>query len=410
MTKTRRGSDTVRGWLLAFTAFGSQAAGLSGQMESGHLLVNASAVDGNRNIGDSVMPATIANPIARSLYRSAASGDSDLIYSSQSRTVAMLGGCQIKDTPRPAEVRIGYLKLANAQLITKAQRLHENAMCVPIRWIGFETGGQVNAAIAAGHIDFGAMGGPPASIGVTQKLGYRGILLLNLLQGVEGLVVRPIIATPADLIGKRIATPFGSTSHYLLNILLKQAGLSPDSVSLVDMTPDQAVAAWRAGQIHAAYVWEPAIGRMVDQGGKILVDNSEMADLGYATWDIAVVSDYFASAYPDFVASFVRSECAAIEIWRTDPKATVAAVASELALSSTEAHRMTNGTGMISCGQQTDPAYLGNAPKPGKLASSIYDMAVFLRDNGRTESLAQPPDYEALINTYYLAAIDAPQR
>ncbi|WP_367279763.1 ABC transporter substrate-binding protein [Sphingosinicella sp.] len=220
------------------------------------------------------------------------------------------------ETPLPAEVRIGYLKLANAQLVAKAQGLHEKAMCVPIRWIGFETGGQVNAAIAAGEIDIGAMGGPPASVGVTRGLGYRGILLLNMLQGVEGLVVRPAIATPADLVGKRIATPFGSTSHYLLNVLLKQAGLSPDSVSLLDMTPDQAASAWAAGQIHAAYVWEPAIGRMVAQGGKILIDNSEMAHRGYPMWDISVVSDTFARAHPDLVANYVRTECAAIDTWR----------------------------------------------------------------------------------------------
>lgn len=333
-----------------------------------------------------------------------------LMISSRQQTIISQKICQTKGTQPPAEVRIGYLKLANAQLVAKARGLHEKAMCVPIRWIGFETGGQINAAIAAGQIDFGAMGGPPASIGVTQGLGYRGVLLLNLLQGVEGLVVRPIIATPADLVGKRIATPFGSTSHFLLSILLKQAGLQPDSVSLVDMTPDQAAMAWTAGQIDAAYVWEPAIGRMMAQDGKILIDNFEMARRGYPMWDIAVVSDIFARDHPDLVASYVRSECAAIDIWRRDPEAAIAAVASELSLSRAEALRMMNGTGMVPCSQQTSPGYFGDASRPGKLSRSIYDMAVFLRDNGRTHSLAQPADYEALIDTRYLLAINVSSR
>lgn len=176
---SRLGRLTASACFLALCAFGSQAAGSPRQ-------------------GDAAHPAAAAK-----------------------------GACHRTGMPLPAEVRIGYLKLANAQLVAKGRGLHEQAMCVPIRWIGFETGGQVNAAIAAGEIDFGAMGGPPASVGVTRGLGYRGILLLNLLQGVEGLVVRPAIATPADLAGKRIATPFGSTSHYLLNVLLKQAGCRP---------------------------------------------------------------------------------------------------------------------------------------------------------------------------------------
>lgn len=170
------------------------------------------------------------------------------------------------------------------------------------------------------------------------------------------------------------------------------------------MTPAQAAAAWTAGQIDAAYVWEPAIGRMVAQGGRILIDNSEMARRGFPMWDIAVVSDTLASSYPDLVASYVRSECAAIDLWHIDPELAAAMVASELDLLLAEAKRMMDGTGMVPCSQQTDPAYFGSSSKPGALPRSIYDMAVFLRDNGLTQNLARPADYEALIDTRYLAA------
>lgn len=410
MTMTRLGCCAAWTCFLVFSAFGSAAVGSARPTDDGHLLANVPPEKPKRNAEEPVTSTAFATVSAGALYRPPGGDHRGLIVPSQPQTVASPGACQVKGTPPPAEVRIGYLKLANAQLVAKAQGLHEKAMCVPIRWIGFETGGQVNAAIAAGQIDFGAMGGPPASVGVTRGLGYRGILLLNMLQGVEGLAVRPAIATPADLVGKRIATPFGSTSHYLLNVLLKQTGLSPDSVSLRDMTPDQAAAAWTAGQIDAAYVWEPALGRMVAQGGKILVDNSEMAHRGYPMWDISVVSDAFTRAHPDLVASYVRSECAAIDTWRTDPEATAAAVTSELSLSPAEARRMMQGTGMVPCSQQTDQAYLGDASTPGALSRSIYDMAVFLRDNGRTQSLAQPADYEALFDTRHLVALNASRR
>jgi taurine transport system substrate-binding protein len=410
MTINRRGGSAAWAWLLPFAAVGFATAGSARQNDDARVLASAPSNNPDRDAPNPVTAAASATGSSGTPYRIPGGDSEGDIGPSQPHAVASLGACKVKGTLRPAEVRIGYLKLANAQLIAKAQGLHEEAMCVPVRWIGFETGGQVNAAIGAGQIDFGAMGGPPASVGVTRRLGYRGILLLNMLQGVEGLAVRPTIATPADLAGKQIATPFGSTSHCLLSVLLKQAGLSTASVSLRDMTPGQAAAAWTAGQIDGAYVWEPALGRMVAQGGTILVDNAEMADRGYPMWDISVVSDAFARNYPDFVASYVRSECAAIDAWRTDAEATAAGVASELSLSLEEARRMVRGTGVVPCSQQTDPAYLGDASTPGALSRSIYDMAVFLRDNGRTQSLAQPADYEALIDTRYLVAIRASRR
>ncbi len=383
-------------WACLLMVLGSQAAGSTRQIDTARIMASPPTEDRPSQAFRSVS--------AEALYLWPGRVRHGFNFSGQAQTPPLGGACQREGRRQPTEVRIGYLKLANAQLVAKAQGLHEEAMCVPVRWIGFETGGQVNAALAAGQIDFGAMGGPPASVGVTKGLGYRGILLLNLLQGVEGLVVRSAIATPADLAGKRIATPFGSTSHYLLNVVLKQSGLSPDSVSLFNMTPDQAAAAWTAGQIDAAYVWEPAIGRMVAQGGRILIDNADMADRGFPMWDIAVVSDAFASTYPDLVASYVRSECAAIDLWHIDPELAAAAVASELDLPLGEAKRMMDGTGVVPCSQQTDPAYFGSASTPGALPSSIYDMAVFLRDNGLTQNLARPADYEALIDTRYLAA------
>src|SRR3546814_2375529 len=96
-------------------------------------------------------------------------------------------------------------------------------VCSSDLWVPFETGGQVNAAIAAGRIDFGAVGTPPAAAGISAGLPYRGLFILNMLGSVEGLVVRADlpISAPTDLSGKRIAVPFGSTSYYLLLSLLR---------------------------------------------------------------------------------------------------------------------------------------------------------------------------------------------
>ena len=134
---------------------------------------------------------------------------------------------------KPDKVVIGYLNLVNAQLVTKALGLHEKEMGVPIEWVKFGSGGDVNRAVAANQLSFGGVGNPPATIGIGRGLAYRGIFVLNMLGPVESLVVRTSkqIEKPQDLVGKSAAAPFGSTTHYLIIVYLRGAGVLRSSFS-----------------------------------------------------------------------------------------------------------------------------------------------------------------------------------
>src|ERR1700745_3192003 len=112
---------------------------------------------------------------------------------------------------KPDKVTIGYLNLVNAQLVTKALGLHEKEMGVPIEWVKFGSGGDVNRGVAVGQLAFGGVGNTPAPLGVGRGLAYKGIFVLNMLGPVESLVVRTSkgIEKPLDLVGKTMAAPFG---------------------------------------------------------------------------------------------------------------------------------------------------------------------------------------------------------
>lgn len=309
------------------------------------------------------------------------------------------------ETP-PDTIRIGYLRLANAQLVSKALRFHERSG-LAVHWIPFETGGQVNAAIAAGRIDFGAVGSPPAAAGISDGLGYRGVFLLNMLGSVEGLVVRAglPISSPPDLAGKRIAVPFGSTSYYLLLSLLRQNGVPRSAVTLLDMTPAQAREAWDRREIDGAWLWETALHHMVTNGGRVLVDNADMARRGFPVGDIAVVADELLETRPELVARYVRSECAAIEFWRERPADTARIVARELGVEPADAARMMAGTGVVPCGQQLEPAYLGRMGRPGAFARSLRPIAAFLFDDGRIARVLPDEDYDHFVDVRFLTAV-----
>jgi taurine transport system substrate-binding protein len=310
---------------------------------------------------------------------------------------------------KPDKIVIGYLNLVNAQLVAKGLGLHEKEMGVPIEWVKFGSGGDVNRAVAAGQLSFGGVGNPPATIGAGRGLTYKGIFVLNMLGPVESLAVRTSkgIEKPQDLVGKTMAAPFGSTTHYLTIAYLRENGVDPTTVKLLDMSPSDAAAAWIRGDIDAAYVWEPSLNKMVQNGGKILMDSGTMAARGFPTWDIAVVMDDFAAKYPDFVTKFVKSECAAVDYWLKNPKETAAIIAKELSLSVEDAERMMKGTGMVPCSKQITEAYLGTSKAKGKFVDTLISTATFLTDQKRLPKVEARATYEDFIVPKYIEAATA---
>lgn len=311
-------------------------------------------------------------------------------------------GAQAAD--KPERITIGYLNLVNAQLVAKNLGLHEKALGVPVKWVKFGSGGDVNRAFSANQLDFGGVGNPPATIGVTREIPYVGIYALNLLGPVEALAVKKDqnIRQLSDLAGKRIGVPFGSTTHYLTIAALREAGVDPAKVRLLDLSPADAAAAWLRSDIDGAYIWEPNLGKLVANGGEILVDSGQLANRNHPTWDIAVVTKDFAAKYPDLVAKFVQSECEAADFWNKEPEKTAKILAEELSLSIEDAARMAKGTRIVPCGEQVTQAYLGTADKKGAFVDTLVSTATFLVGENRLPAVKDRAAFEAFIAPQYL--------
>lgn len=143
---------------------------------------------------------------------------------------------------KPEKVRIGYLSLVNGQLISKYLKYHEKELGVPVEWYRFNSGRDVNTAMASNSIDFGNVGLPPAAIGLAGGMNYWGIMNANVLGAVESLVARENINSLKDLEGKTVVAPFGSTTHYLLIKALRDADVDMSKVKIMDMAPGEALA------------------------------------------------------------------------------------------------------------------------------------------------------------------------
>ena len=309
---------------------------------------------------------------------------------------------------KPEKVTVGYLNLVNAQLVTKSLGLVQKEMPgVEIEYIKVGGGGDMLRAIAGKQVDFGGLGNPPTAIGVMRDLPIQGIMVLNMLDYVEAMVVRTSenIKSFKDLEGKTVAAPFGSTTHYLFLKALADEGIDPASMKMLDLRPNDIALAWSRGDIDAAWFWEPALNKTVNDGGNIFMTSGIMASRGYPTWDVGIVMDEFAEKYPDYVEKFLKAECAGIDFWLNNPAETAKIIAKELELTLDDATRMMKGTEMVPCDKQLTAQYMGSSADKGQFIDTLMSTGQFLYEQKRLPKEPSRKTFEDFLKPEYLETV-----
>lgn len=120
----------------------------------------------------------------------------------------------------------------------------------------FTAGPQEIQAIVAGDIDVGFLGTgalPPV------MEGKALVVAVDLLGLADEVLARPEsgVARAADLAGKRVITTLGTSGEMILRIALDRAGVDRTKVEILTTSPENAVAAFRAGEVDALALWQP---------------------------------------------------------------------------------------------------------------------------------------------------------
>jgi taurine transport system substrate-binding protein len=300
----------------------------------------------------------------------------------------------------PKTIRIGYQLIPNGDLVVKNQKLLEKAFGddVSVEWKQFASGGDVNTAIAAGSLDLGLAGSSPVSRGLSSGIDYQVPWVFDVIGTAEALVAKKGISSVADLVGKTVATPLASTSHYSLLAALKDAGVDASKVKIIDAEPEAILAAWKAGQIDAAYVWNPTLAQLT--GGTTLIDSAQLAAKGQTTYDLAVVATAFATKYPAAVQTWIDAENAAVKQLQAGDQKAYDSIAAEANITAQEAEDQAKGLIFVDAATQAGTDYLGKV-----LPDNLYAAAQFNQQLGQVEKTADEQAYHsASVPTFAAAA------
>ena len=272
-----------------------------------------------------------------------------------------------------------------------------------IEWRVFNSGTEVIAALASGDVKVAELGSSPLAIAASQGVDLQMFMLSYAIGQAESLIAHDGsgITTLADLKGKRVAVPVGSTAHYSLMGAMAHAGLTEADVTIVSMPPDQIAASWSMGVLDAAFIWPPVQTQLLESGTRI-VGADQTADWGYPTFNAWVVDTDFAAAHPAEMAAFARVMDGANQAYLADPaawtagSAPVTAIADLTGAPADQIPQILQGYTFVPLADQTGPAWLGNA------ANMMQSTAAFLKSAGRIDTVAD--DYAPFVNADIAAA------
>jgi len=303
-------------------------------------------------------------------------------------------------TRAPEPIRIGYQKLGLLMLVKGYGMLDAtlSARGQRVEWVEYDGGTQIVEALRSGELAAGVLGDWPAVSAQAQEVPIVYFAAEPPAPRGIGLVVpeRSGVVSVADLRGKRVAVNRAAQAHYLLLRALEEAGLDPRELEILFATPEQALGAFRAGEIDAWAIWDPWLSSArLDFGGRVLRDATGL----FSSSVYYVARRDFAERQPDVVAE-LQQQLQVVASWvKNDPLHAAERMAPALGMSpralvaslQRELDNLTVSDAQIAAQQQMDDTLLRLQLIPRKV--SVADAqwtAASTRDCCRSSSHQQP--------------------
>jgi sulfonate transport system substrate-binding protein len=165
-------------------------------------------------------------------------------------------------------LNVGDQKGTGAEAVLSAAGLL-NTLPFKVSWSDFTSGPPMLEAMASGSVDIGGVGDAPPVFAASGGEAVE-IVGARTTNGDQDALVVPKgspITSLSQLKGKKIAYGSGSSGNYNLLTVLNKASLTTKDVTLVNLQPAEALAAFTSGAVAAWDIWPPYVQQVVAQDG-----------------------------------------------------------------------------------------------------------------------------------------------
>lgn len=212
--------------------------------------------------------------------------------------------------------------------------------------------------------------------------------------GGDGIVAKAEIASVADLKGATVGLDKSSTAYFFFLTVLEKYGLTEEDVIIQEMGAGDAGAAFVAGKLDAAVVWEPWLSNASQrEGGHVLVTSR---DFPRTIVDVVTVAKDFAAQHPEAVTGLTKAWFDAIDYYRAHPGEGNQIMAKALGITPEEVAEMAAGVAFF--GREENLSFF--AEEGGDTVFTVTDRAAgFWVEKGIIEA---KPNLRELIDTRYV--------
>ncbi len=233
--------------------------------------------------------------------------------------VAMLSGAQAMADGHGG-ITVGYfLEWPMPFQFAKAEGMYDEALGTEVKWVSFDTGTAMSAAMASGDVQLSVSQGiPPFVVATSAGQDLQAVDVAVSYADNDNCVVAAALEIDKDsageLAGKKVAVPLGTAAHYGFLKQMAHFGVDVDGLTVVDMAPAEGQAALAQGAVDMACGWGGALRRM-KESGNILLTGAEKMELGILVFDATTGPTSYIAENGDMVAKFLKVTAEANAMW-----------------------------------------------------------------------------------------------
>ena len=296
-----------------------------------------------------------------------------------------------------------FLEWPTPNQFAQANKLYSEKLGIPVKWVSFDAGTAMSAAMASGdvHISF--------SQGVTPFLvataAGQDLQIVDIAVGYsdnDNCVVRSELEidagnVAAELPGKKVAVPLGTAAHSGFLAQMKHFGIDESSLTIVDMAPSDSAAAFSQPSTDLAMAcgWGGSL-RTMKEHGNVLLSGAEKEAVVGKVFDVTSIPTSFGEENPEVLTKFLAITAEMNEMYAADRAPMMEAIAKEAGMDLEGTTAVMDVFSFPTVEAQLSDEWMG-----GFVAQYLADSAAALEEGGKITALS---DYGPLVNSTYLEA------
>ncbi|MCR8659470.1 aliphatic sulfonate ABC transporter substrate-binding protein [Paenibacillus endoradicis] len=312
--------------------------------------------------------------------------------------IALVGltacGKSSDNSNKAVEVNIAVNGGLNLLSIAKSKGWFEEEFATlnaTVNWHEFQSSVPLLEGLVSDRIDFSFIGDGTVVTGKAAKTPFTVISATGVEGNQNSILVKPDsdIQSIADLKGKQIALAKGSSAHIFLVKALEKNGMSESDVKIVQLQPDEANAAFQAGQVDAWGTWDPYVTIETSADRARIVES--VKTMNFVAPAVMIGRDKFLKENPELAAAYLRVYQKAVDWVKENTDEAAEILATERKMDKTLVKTLLENTNYI------------NEPITDDIASAIQTTADILFATG-TVTTQLDVNSNVFDNSYYEAS------